>query len=128
MNGKTIISGSRNITNKQLVRDIIKESPHNPYNGTLLVGDAKGVDELAKGVLHGYTHVDIIEFEADFKQYGSSAGPIRNRKMAKEGDALIAIWNGESPGTKNMIDCAMEEGLDIYVKVVDTEDSSIFDY
>lgn len=32
-----------------------------------------------------------------------AAGPIRNAEMAKLGDALVALWDGESPGTHDMI-------------------------
>lgn len=31
-------------------------------------------------------------------------GPIRNGKLEKKGEALVAVWDGESPGTKDMID------------------------
>lgn len=125
---KVIVAGSRSIENKKLVKDTIKESPHTPYNGELVVGDADGVDELAKESLSGFRHVDITEFEADWEEYGKSAGPIRNKEMAKYGDALIAIWDGESSGTKNMIECAIDEGLDVYVKVVEGQGDGVFEY
>lgn len=35
--------------------------------------------------------------------------------MAKQADALVAVWDGESRGTKHMIDIARKEGLEVYV-------------
>jgi hypothetical protein len=41
-------------------------------------------------------------FEADWNKHGKAAGPIRNREMAKYGDVLLLIWDGESRGSANM--------------------------
>ena len=38
-----------------------------------------------------------------WNRYGRKAGILRNRKMAKYADALIAVWDGLSRGTANMI-------------------------
>ena len=35
--------------------------------------------------------------------------------MAENADALIAIWDGQSRGTKNMIHMAEKAGLKVYV-------------
>lgn len=32
-----------------------------------------------------------------------AAGPLRNGILAKSGDVLVALWDGASPGTKDMI-------------------------
>lgn len=52
--------------------------------------------------------------------YGKSAGPRRNNEMAKFASesgsgTLIAFWDGESRGTKNMIDTARRYGLHVIV-------------
>ena len=47
--------------------------------------------------------------------YGKRAGVRRNEEMADMADALIAIWDGSSPGTKHMIEVARRRGLKIYV-------------
>lgn len=38
---------------------------------------------------------------------GRSAGPRRNEAMAAFGDAVVALWDGDSPGTKSMISLAV---------------------
>lgn len=77
----------------------------------IVSGGAPGVDFAAKSLCEnkiGTTLFDkhflgkYIEFSADWEKYGKTAGPIRNREMAKYGDALLLIWDGESRGSANM--------------------------
>lgn len=43
-------------------------------------------------------------YHADWKKHKKAAGPIRNREMAEVADFGVAFWDGESRGTKNMIE------------------------
>ena len=47
--------------------------------------------------------------------FGRSAGPLRNATMANYADALIALWDNKSRGTKNMIDVANKLGLRVSI-------------
>ena len=58
----------------------------------------------------------VVYFPADWDLEGKSAGFKRNVKMAEYADALVAFWDGESKGTKHMIEIAKEKGLDIRIK------------
>ena len=40
---------------------------------------------------------------------------IRNQQMSDYADALIAIYDGVSNGTKNMIEIAKKDGLEVFV-------------
>jgi hypothetical protein len=108
---KTIIAGGRTITDYSLVLSAIGESE---FEITEVVsGMAPGVDTLA--IQYSRQHnLPLKEFHADWNQYRRAAGPIRNREMAEYGEALIAIWDGESRGTKNMIEEATKRGLKVY--------------
>ena len=55
--------------------------------------------------------LDLEIFPADWKKFGKSAGFRRNEQMAEFADGLIAFWDGESHGTKHMIDIANEKGI-----------------
>lgn len=76
----------------------------------------KGVDLLAEEWAEAH-NLPIDPYPADWTTYGRGAGPIRNRQMAFESgaEALIAIWDGKSTGTKGMIELAHEAGLDVHV-------------
>lgn len=68
----------------------------------LVCGMAKGVDISAKfwALEKG---IPYKKFHPDWATMGKSAGHERNRRMAEYADALIAIWDGQSKGTANMI-------------------------
>ena len=65
-------------------------------------GGARGADALGEAwaVANG---VPVRRFLADWQSYGRAAGAIRNLEMRAYGDALVALWDGESPGTRHMI-------------------------
>jgi hypothetical protein len=109
---KVIIAGGRDITDYNLVLSAIQESGFEITE--VISGMASGVDELAVRYAKE-NNLPLQEFWAEWNSYGKSAGPIRNRQMASSADALIAIWDGKSRGTKNMIDEATKKGLKIKV-------------
>lgn len=101
---KLIIAGSRNLSpTVGFIRDSISML-NISHHGTIteeICGGAEGVD--AEGQ-HWASHhgVPVKIFRANWDKYGKGAGPIRNKEMAKYGDVLLLIWNGESRGSANM--------------------------
>lgn len=57
----------------------------------------------------------VDQYPADWDTYGKSAGYRRNEDMAKIADACIVFWDGESRGSKHMIDIAEREGLPLRI-------------
>ena len=112
---KVIIAGGRTITDYSLVYSALAESQFIPTE--IVSGMAPGVDTLAIQYAQE-NNLPLKEFHADWKTHGRSAGPRRNREMANYADALIAIWDGESRGTKNMIEEATKRNLQVYVKKI----------
>jgi len=120
---KCVISGSRNITDYQLLLDAVAESNFEiteVVSGACLNEDygnaySKGVDGLGERYAHE-NEIPVKFFPADWSVHGRAGGPIRNAKMAEYADALIAIKKSSSAGTANMIRCANEQGLKVYVK------------
>jgi len=112
---KVIIAGSREIFDYNIVKEAIEESK---FEITEVVsGTARGVDSL--GERWAYEHkIPVKRFPADWDKHGKAAGIIRNSEMANYGEALIAIWDGESRGTKNMIDTAKKKNLQVFIKII----------
>ncbi len=48
----------------------------------------------------------IERYSANWKNFGKSAGPKRNKQMAEISDYIICFWDGRSKGTKSMIEYA----------------------
>jgi len=101
---KVIIAGSRTITNFQYVRWVINRSFLAREEITEIVSGhcLEGVDKLGEKYAETLD-IPLKLFPADWNKYGRAAGPIRNKLMAKYADVLVAIWDGKSRGTKNMI-------------------------
>ena len=83
-------------------------------NPIVICGEARGADALGKryATEHGYP---VESYPADWSQ-GKGAGFLRNIEMSKVADAAVCFWDGQSKGTKHMIDIMTE--LDKPVKIV----------
>lgn len=81
----------------------------------VVCGMSRGADRLGEQYAkeRGYR---VKYMPADWDTHGKSAGYKRNVAMAECADALVAFWDGKSPGTKHMIETAKEKGLDVRVK------------
>jgi sugar lactone lactonase YvrE len=76
----------------------------------VITGNAKGVDYIANQWAMKQPDIKIILFPAEWDKYGTYAGPRRNLEMVKFCDRAIAIWNGSSKGTGDMIKKAKKAG------------------
>lgn len=109
---KTIICGSRTISDYQEVGRAIQASGFRVT--TVISGGARGVDRM--GEIWARTNNRLLKiYRANWRKYGNSAGYLRNAQMAQEAEAVIALWDGVSRGTKHMIDTAERLGLKVYV-------------
>lgn len=112
---KVIIAGGRDYHNYDTLIDAIEEAQFDIKE--VVSGGAKGVDALGERYAMEKNKTLHI-YEADWERHGRAAGPLRNKKMAENADALIAIWDGKSKGTKNMIETAEKHNLLVFVKRV----------
>lgn len=113
---RVIIAGGRDFDNYQLLKEAMDKLLCNITDEIIVVcGQARGADTLGEQYAKekGYT---VAYYPADWKQYRKRAGYLRNEQMAQNADALVAFWDGESRGTKNMIDLAKRYGLKVRIK------------
>jgi len=110
---KTIIAGSRTINDLRLLEQVIEDSGFTITE--VVCGGARGVDDLGRKWAGNGNRVPVKMFPADWDTHGKSAGYKRNVEMANYADALIAVWDGQSRGTKHMIDIARSKGLTVFV-------------
>lgn len=117
---KTIIAGSRTETRFNSIFQAIVKSAWCLKITEVISGCADGVDQMGEEWARCYG-VPIRQFPADWKRYGKAAGRQRNLQMAVYAQALIAIWDGKSPGTRHMIATAERMGLKVFVYRTDLE-------
>jgi hypothetical protein len=116
-NFKVVIAGSRGFSNYKLLKETCDKylrEKKKTHNVIVVSGHARGADTLGEKYASD-EDLDLEIYPADWKKYGKSAGFMRNEQMADIADAVIAFWNGESHGTKHMIDIAEEKGLNVKV-------------
>ena len=131
---KVIIAGSRNITDYTKLLNAIKVFIQTKgFITEVISGGAKGIDSLAVTFATN-EEIPCKVFKADWKNlnapmasikrnqfgfYNARAGLDRNTRMAEYGEALIAIWDGKSKGTLDMINKAKEKNLTTLVVTIE---------
>lgn len=115
---RVIIAGSRDITE---IAEVIQAVKVSGFSITEIVcGKAKGADTL--GELYGISNrIPVKPFPADWYPNGKffkGAGHVRNRQMGDYADALIAVWDGVSSGTKGMIEYMKSLNKPTYIHIV----------
>ena len=115
---RVIIAGGRHFNDYNTLAaycDKILSNKAKTHDIEIVSGHCYGTDLLGERYA-AERRYSLSIYEAQWSQYGAAAGPKRNKQMAENADALIAFWNGESRGTKNMIETAEKMGLMIRVK------------
>lgn len=116
---RVIVAGSRTFTDYERLKKVLDEALRKrAQDGVVIVsGTARGADQLGERYAEerGYA---VERFPANWQEYGKAAGFIRNKQMAEHADGLMAFWDGQSKGTHNMIQLAVEYGLKVIVAEV----------
>jgi hypothetical protein len=111
---RVIVAGSRDFNDYNFLERKMDHLLSKITDDIVIVcGMAKGADILGEQYAKSRAY-QIIYYPADWN-IGKSAGYIRNIEMAENADALVAFWNGESRGTKHMIETAKKYHLQIRV-------------
>jgi hypothetical protein len=117
---RVVVAGSRSIEDRDLVRDVIESVDDEWDPTTYLHGGADGVDTLVDRIVNNNPFSPSKSVETHpipewvWEKVGRKAGPMRNEYMVENADALVALWDGESSGTKNAVKLA--EGNNLLVR------------
>lgn len=114
---RVIIAGGREFQDYALVKqkcDYYLQNKLQTDTVVIVSGHATGADSLGERYA-SEKGLSVELHPADWQRHGRAAGPIRNEEMALVADALIAFWDGQSRGTKNMIDTANAKGLKVAI-------------
>ena len=97
-----VVFGSRSITDYEQVKAIL-DAYHSENPITCVVsGNANGADKIGERWA-SENGIPVSVHPANWDVYGVRAGMVRNGKMASVADHGIALWDGESRGTLDMI-------------------------
>ena len=114
---RLIIAGTRgfvDLLTLSHVADNLLSDKLGTHDLEIVSGTARGADQTgeAYAISRG---IPIKRMPAQWDRYGKSAGYRRNEEMAAYADALLAFWDGESRGTRHMINIANERMLVVRV-------------
>lgn len=112
---RTIINGSRDITDYSLVETAMELSGIKPTE--VISGGARGPDRLGERWAKE-KGVKLTVMPADWDTHGKGAGYVRNAQMVDAADALVSIWDGQSKGTRHTISLVGQKGLRVFVLCV----------
>ena len=102
------VIGSRSLTIEDLGEYLPSETTE------IVSGGAKGVDTSARE--YAQTHgIKFTEFLPDYKKYGKAAPLKRNLAIIAHAQTVLAFWDGESRGTKYVIDSCRDVGVPVKV-------------
>jgi hypothetical protein len=111
---KVIIAGTRTFENFELLEQVCNSLLAGIPSVEIVTGDGRGADKCGNryAIKNGFP---LTLYPADWNKFGRSAGPKRNLQMGEVAQMLIAFWDGESPGTLDMITVATGRKLTVYV-------------
>lgn len=112
---KLLIAGSRSIElENHFIQGILLQLGFWDWKELEIVhGGANGVDKSADNFADAWKLKKRV-FLADWDNLGKRAGHVRNAEMAKYSDELILIWDGESNGSRNMLENMKKLGKPVY--------------
>lgn len=111
---RLIIAGSRGLGCYEVEEAIETFLDSDP--DVVISGGARGVD-LAGEQWAQERGIPIERHLAKWDLHGKAAGYRRNWDMAEFATHLLAIWDGESKGTKHMIDIMFSQGKQVWVHI-----------
>ena len=109
---KVAVIGSRNLSVPNLEKYLPAETDE------IVSGGAKGVDTSARNYARSHG-IRLTEFLPEYEKYGNRAPLVRNIQIIEYADIVLAFWDGQSHGTKFVIDNCRKMGVEvkIYKKV-----------
>lgn len=110
---KVLVCGGRDFNDKVGVDEFLSKMHSSGWGPFTLVihGAARGADSLASSWARK-NGIPEKPFNAQWKKYGRSAGPIRNQEMLKEEPDLVIAFPG-GRGTEDMIKKSAQKGITI---------------
>ena len=115
-----IIAGSRDFNDSELLKSkciFLLQDKMKQCNVQIICGCARGTDTIGKQFAEEFG-LKVLEYPADWKKYGKSAGYRRNKEMAKVADAFYQDFDVDnSEEIKNAIE-AVKNAVDKVDRVV----------
>ena len=109
---KVGVIGSRGLTVDNLEQYLPEDTTE------IVSGGAKGIDTCARE--YALSHdIKLTEFLPEYSRYGRGAPLKRNLQIIIYSDLGIAFWDGQSKGTKNVIENCKKLNVKVDVHIIE---------
>jgi len=109
---KVGVIGSRGLTVDNLEQYLPEDTTE------IVSGGAKGIDTCARE--YALSHdIKLTEFLPEYSRYGRGAPLKRNLKIIEYADVVIAFWDRQSKGTKNVIENCKKLNVKVDVHIIE---------
>lgn len=109
---RVVVAGGREFSDYETLArflDRLLKNKVDTHSIAIVSGCARGADKLGERYANERKY-QLLQFPADWDRHGKSAGYKRNKVMAQNSDASAIFWDGQSKGTKHMIDLTQQYG------------------
>lgn len=100
---KVAIGGSRNVDSIELVTEVLDQIL--VEDDIILSGNAPGADRMGEEYAR-QRDMECKIIPSEWNKHGLKATMMRNEVILKAADFVICFWDGQSEGTKHMLDIA----------------------
>lgn len=124
---RIVVAGSRDYSDYQEAKsyiDLCISRIKKEYTLIFVSGACKGADALGERYAeeNGFK---VERYTADWSEFGKSAGPNRNKEMAKAADYVICFWDCKSKGTQSMIKYTLQFNKPIRIKYINQKSDNL---
>lgn len=100
---KVAVGGSRNVDSIELVAEVLDQILME--GDIILSGNAPGADRMGEEYAR-QRGMECKIIPSEWNKHGLKATMMRNEVILKAADFVICFWDGQSEGTKHMIEIA----------------------
>jgi len=112
---RLLVCGSRSHAEFDLVAGFVMAALEKfPDAEWFISGGARGADAMSAFILEQKLGKKVVRMEAKWEDLGGAAGFARNWQMIMRADAVAALWDGVSKGTKQTMDAARRLGKPVF--------------
>lgn len=122
---RVAIIGSRTFEEYSILVNCLNKFQETSKITSIVSGGARGADSLAEKYAFNY-NIPFTSHLAEWEIYGKSAGFIRNEKIIKDCDCVIAFWDGLSKGTLHSLNLANKLNIKSHIIYYNKSKTDLF--
>lgn len=120
---RLLVCGSRDWTNRDYLFGVLDGIHASQEVSVVIEGEQRGADSMAREWAKG-RGIKVLPFPAEWDKHRpvdpsrkNPAGAIRNKAMLEHGrpELVVAFWQDNSPGTRNMVLIAALASVEVLV-------------